>query len=545
MRNQSKFDTLSKNITNSKTSLHLDNSNNSSHILTSNHFYQLKDIKFPNYLNGKRNANTNLKNEIIFRNNNNSLSHKNHEKFIIHNKFINNDSIQQNFKKVNSEMELFQDYVLEDYKNQKVNDQRNIIEKLGACVEKKYNSINYLKNNNARNKKMQESLSLRGKGINQINEFDKNSISFFSKRPKHSFSMSHILDKKNSDIIPLTLNSPLNLDKKFISFSQKERNEKNVATLIKLKHYLTLYWKQRKDVMTEFFQRNKIYAADFYEEKNLYNFANYINDNVFDDEKGTKCNIETRVPLINIIIKGINYKPYFVLKKIDIDNNKTKVNNLTLTKKIGGENKDTEELNKEKDLVDFIESKDKIKKIRNFYEKNYKKDVINKLLKRFTKEEKLNYFSAKKYGEINITDKKNLVNNIQKQALYQKMYNSISDVDTPKKSINCFDNEDLKKLNDELRVANESILNKKLKDNEIKEKEKTNGIKNLRLISNSKMINRLNQRLYYVTKEKYNKSHPDLIPKKRQKLLEYIIVQRINERKNFEDKINKNIHDKE
>jgi hypothetical protein len=318
-----------------------------------------------------------------------------------------------------------------------------------------------------------------------------------------------------------------------------------VATLIKLKHYLTLYWKQRKDVITEFFQRNKIYAADFYEEKNLYNFANYINDNVFYDEKGTKCNIETRVPLINIIIKGINYKPYFVLKKIDIDNNKTKVNNLTLTKKIGGENKDTEELNKEKDLVDFIESKDKIKKIRNFYEKNYKKDVINKLLKRFTKEEKLNYFSAKKYGEINITDKKNLVNNIQKQALYQKMYNSISDVDTPKKSINCFDNEDLKKLNDELRVANESILNKKLKDNEIKEKEKTNGIKNLRLISNSKMINRLNQRLYYVTKEKYNKSHPDLIPKKRQKLLEYIIVQRINERKNFEDKINKNIHDKE
>ena len=153
MRNQSKFDTLSKNITNSKTSLHLDNSNNSSHILTSNHFYQLKDIKFPNYLNGKRNANTNLKNEIIFRNNNNSLSHKNHGKFIIHNKFINNDSIQQNFKKVNSEMELFQDYVLEDYKNQKVNDQRNIIEKLGACVEKKYNSINYLKNNNARNKK--------------------------------------------------------------------------------------------------------------------------------------------------------------------------------------------------------------------------------------------------------------------------------------------------------------------------------------------------------------------------------------------------------
>jgi len=185
--------------------------------------------------------------------------------------------------------------------------------------------------------------------------------------------------------------------------------------------------------------------------------------------------------------------------------------------------------------VDFIESKDKIKKIRNFYEKNYKKDVINKLLKRFTKEEKQIYFSGKKYGEIDIIDKKNLANNIHKQALYQKIYDSISKESSPKKSINSFNNEDLKKLNDELKIANESIFINHLKQNEIKEQEKSSGMKYIRL--NNPVINRLNQRLYYVTKEKYIKSHPDLIPKKKHKLLEYIIAKRLNERKNFEVKL--------
>ena len=526
MRNQSKLESLSKNITNSKSYLNLSNSNNSSHILTANHFYKLKDIKNLNYLSGKSTSNTNINNKIIFKANN-------HDKFIIHNKIINEDNIQPNKKKVVSEIELFQDYVLEDYKNQKFNDQRNIIEKLGACVEKKYNSMNPLKNIHKRNKKIVDSSSLRANGKNPINIYNTSNISFLSKRPKQSYSMSHILDKRNLGSIPFTINSPLNIDKKFISFSQKERNERNVITLIKLKHYLKLYWNKRKDIITEFFQRNKIYDKSFYEEKNLYNFANYINDNVFDDEKGTKCKIETRVPMVNIIMKGINYKPIFILKKLE--NNKPKDLNLTLTKSIKSENFYTEELNKAKDMVDYIESKDKIKKVRNFYDRNYKKDVINKLLKRFTKEELLIYFSGKKYGEIDILDKKNLANNLHKQTLYQKIYDSISKQNSHKKSIKCFNNEDLKQLNDELKVANESIFNNNLDENELREREKSCENKNLMI--NNKMINRLNRRLYYVTKEKYIKSHPDLIPKKKHKLLEYIIVQRINERKNFEDKL--------
>ena len=196
--------------------------------------------------------------------------------------------------------------------------------------------------------------------------------------------------------------------------------------------------------------------------------------------------------MIDIIIKGINYKPIFVLKKTE--NNKSKAN--SLTKNIKNENIETEILNKEKDMVDYIESKDRIKKVRNFYERNYKKDVINKLLKRFTKEEKQIYFSGKKYGEIDIIDKKNLANNIHKQALYQKIYDSISKESSPKKSINSFNNEDLKKLNDELKIANESIFINHLKENEIKEQEKSSGMKYIRL--NNPVINRLNQRLYYV-----------------------------------------------
>ena len=430
MRNYSKFETLSKSITNTKSSLNLAKSNNSSHILTANQFFKLKDIKLPYYLSGKNKENTKLNKKIIFQVNN-------HDTFILHEKIINKDDIQPYKKKVNSEVELFQDYVLEDYKNQKLNDQRNIIEKLGACIEKKYNPKKFPKNIIERNSKMPESQSLRIMIKNPLNINNRNNNrTFLSKRQKQSHSMSHILDQKYFDSIPLTINSPLNIDKKFISFSQKERNEKNVINLMKLKHYLKLYWKQRKNIVTEFFQRNKIYYESFYEEKNLYNFANYINDNVFDDEKRIKCKIETRVPMIDIIIKGINYKPIFVLKKAE--NNKSNVNNVSLNKNIKSENIniDTEILNKKKDMVDYIESKDRIKKVRNFYERNYKKDVINKLLKRFSKEEKQIYFSGKKYGEIDIIDKKNLANNIHKQALYQKIYDSISNEISPKKSIN-------------------------------------------------------------------------------------------------------------
>ena len=156
------------------------------------------------------------------------------------------------------------------------------------------------------------------------------------------------------------------------------------------------------------------------------------------------------------------------------------------------------------------------------------------MLKRFTKEEKLLYFSGKKYGEIDIIDQKNLANNIHKQALYQKIYDSLQQEKFAKKSINFFNNEDLQKLNEELKVANNSVFINKIKEKKLIEQEKSIGMKILRY--NSKIINKLNQRLYYTTKEKYHQNHPDIIPKKKQKLLEYVIAKRIKERKDYEDK---------
>ena len=188
-------------------------------------------------------------------------------------------------------------------------------------------------------------------------------------------------------------------------------------------------------------------------------------------------------------------------------------------------------------MVDYIEGKDKLNKYRSYLDRNYKKYIINKMLKRFTKEEKKVYFSRKKYGEIEIIDKQNLANNIQKQALYQKIYDNINkDIET-KKSINCFNYDDLRKLNQELNVAKESVFNKSMKDIKLNEKVKEYGRKNLKL--KNKIINQLNQRLYYTTKEKFHQNNPQVIPKKKQKLLEYVIAERIKLRKDFEDKFNK------
>ena len=529
MRNRSKNESLSKINTNTRNSLNLDNTIMSMNVMTANHFYQPKE-----------------KNDTMPQNDNEikvkyikvmDKTHKSNafeKKVVIHNKFLNDNKIKPKLKKANSEMEIFQDYLLEDYKNQKVNDQRNIIEKLGACIEKKYNSIKYWKNNNQKNHQIKGALSVRMKGINPIYEYDSNSVIILPKKGKYSFSTSHILDMKNKDFFPLLMNSPLNYEKKFVSNSQRERNEKNTAALFKLKHYLSMYWKQRKEIITEFFQKNNIYQDIFFKEKLLYNFANYINDNVIDDKKGIKCTIETRVPMIEIILRGIKYKPLFNLVKKG--SNKIKISNVSLRKdRRRNETYNENAIDREKDMVDFIESKDKVNKYRNYLERNYKKYIINKMLKRFTKEEKKIYFSGKKYGQIEIMDKQNLANNIHKQAQYQKKYDVLNKDTLIKKSINSFSDDDLRKLNQELNNAKESVFSKSIKENKLNENIKLFGSKYL----NNKIINQLNQRLYYTTKEKFHQNNPEIIPKKKQKLLEYVIAQRIKIRKDFENKLNK------
>lgn len=538
MRNIIQNESLSKNNTNSKASLWLENSLNTSNILTSNHFYKIKETIEPPNTEEKNKIGNNQDTEMKIKEYRNvcdsvgvgnSYKETNDDTFIIHTKILKDNNIKPKFKKVNSELELFQDYILEDYKNPNIKDQRNIIEKLGACVEKKYSNIRNWKNND-RNNKIRGAMSIRMRQVNPLNDYNKNSTIFSSKKTKHSYSTSHILDSKGKDSFPILINSPLNIEKKFSSRSEKERNDKNVSALIRLKHYLTLYWKQRKEVIIEFFQKNNIYGNFFYKEKHLYNFANFINENVFDDKNGTKCNIETRYPMIEIVLKGINYKPVFNIKKKEVNKNSNPAS-LRKSLKIG---ETFDELNQEKEMADYMESKDKVEKFRNYLDRNYKKSIIDKMLKRLTKEEKLVYFSEKKYGEIEIIDKQNLVNNIHKQALYQKIYDSLNEEKFSKKSINFFNNDDLQKLNEELKVAKDSIFRNSLKKYKLKEQEKTPGIK--KSTSNKRIIDKLNQRLYYTTKEKYHQNHPEIIPKRKHKLLEYVIAQRIKERKEFEDK---------
>ena len=77
-----------------------------------------------------------------------------------------------------------------------------------------------------------------------------------------------------------------------------------------------------------------------------------------------------------------------------------------------------------------------------------------------------------------------------------------------------------------------------MNENKIREREKLLGIKGEKL--NENIIDKLNDRLYYTIKVKYHKNNPEVIPKKKQKLLEYIIANKVKQRKDFLDKLLQN-----
>ena len=189
-------------------------------------------------------------------------------------------------------------------------------------------------------------------------------------------------------------------------------------------------------------------------------------------------------------------------------------------------------LSEEKEYMDTIITRGKINEYKNFLDRNYKMSVTNALLKGLTKEEKLNYFSKKKYGQVEILDKNNLANNLKKQALYIKRFNPEMRRYFNKSSIKYYNKDDLKKLNDELNDASYSIIKKFESDKMKQTQEKILGKK-----YNEKIIDKLNQRLYYTIKEKYHLNHPEVIPTQKKKLLEYIIAQKLQERNDFEQKI--------
>ena len=358
---------------------------------------------------------------------------------------------------------------------------------------------------------------------------------------KHSYSTSHILDKRTLGDFPLLLSTPSSYEKKFSSFSEKERNEKNILALLKLKHFLNLYWKQRRELVKEFFDKYNINELYLYQENYLDNFAHYVNDHVNNGNNLNEnlCDIETRLPMIDIIVKGVKYKSNVNIKKDNNDNGNKKIFKKKLNLKFNISSS-TDELTKEKEYIDSIISKKRIDEYRSFLNRNYKKSVTNRLLKGLSKEEKLKYFSKKKFGKVEIKDKNNLANNLKKQALYIKRYDPNSNIYFNKSSIKYYNKDDLKRLNDELNYVSYSIVKKFESDSMKKTQEKILGVRKYNGL-NDKIIDKLNHRLYYTIKEKYHLNHPEVIPTQKKKLLEYIIAQKLQERKNFEDKLLKDL----
>ena len=568
----------SSQIINKSNLNNLENSLSCSNLLTSNNIKQKLTEKLKSKEKENENENDKKKDisqEIIKESeksksnienkSNNALNLKRTvNNIIVDNKFLSRSGVKERKKKIDNDVALYQDFIIDGYNNALSNNKKNLIERLGECIEKKHQTINFWKKNYKKIEKLEEShkipkeklfkeyknyqKSMFGTGF--VNDPKTSSLygngyyTNISKKMKHSYSTSNILDKKNSGDFPLLLNAPITYIKKFSSYSEKERNEKNILALLKLKHFLNMYWKQRKEIVKEFFNKYNLNDPLLFKDINLDHFANYVNDNISDDNdiSENNCDIETRLPMIDIINKGIKYKPYLNMKKNknEIKNNinkkfsKFKKNKTRIT--INNLSRSTDELSKEKEYLDSLITKDKITKYKSFLNRNYKTSVINKLLKGLTKEEKLNYFSKKKYGQVEIRDKNNLANNLEKQALYIRRFNAKSNKFFNKSSIKYYNNDDLKKLNDELNFVSYSIVKKFESESMKKNQEKILGDKKYKGL-NDKIIDKLNQRLYYTIKEKYHLSHPEVIPTQKKKLLEYIIALKVQERKNFEQKL--------
>ena len=438
---------------------------------------------------------------------------------IVDNRFLSKSGVKEKKKKIDSDVQLYQDFLIDGYKNALYNSKKNIIERLGDCVEKKYQTIDFWEKSKKISKIPKEKVFkeyqnyqkvMMGTGYlndpKQISIYQNDYYTNFKRKMKHSYSTSNILDKKNSGDFPLLLSAPISYIKKFSSFSEKERNEKNILALLKLKHFLNMYWKKRKEIIKEFFNKFNINDPICYKDSNLDNFANYINDNINDDNdlNGYNYAIETRLPMADIIMKGIKYKSYLNFKKNknEIKNIDKKImNKFKNKKKIPNNNlsKSTDELSQEKEYLDSLITKEKIIKYKSFLNRNYKTSVTNRLLKGLTKEEKLNYFSKKKYGMVEIRDKNNLANSLEKQALYIKKFNPKFIKYFNKSSIKYYNNDDLKKLNDELNVVSYSIVKKFESESMKKTQQKILGAKKYRGL-NDKIIDKLNQRLYYTIK---------------------------------------------
>ena len=465
---------------------------------------------------------------------------------------LNNAEVQIDLPNEQNHHSLFNDY--RDYQkeffssvyNLNINDYNNKYHKIPYSNIKSL-SPNYNEGNNKLSKENKKS-------------FNNNFHNSFISRP-----ISNILQRKNHGELPIFLNSPVTFFKNFKSISEKERDEKNSHALLRLRDFLDIYWDKRIELITEFFSTYQINEDKYYTLKNLENFAHYVYDNINDDTNITKGIIETRIPMKEIIDKGIQYKNYS-LKKLknskslpkmnsEKKNNKKKsLTNYNWYNPLQSKNKNKSNiyLNKlnfrksrsykkvddvthmngcfyndnyinndyqisDRENIQKKISNEKIEKYRKFLNKNYGVKVNNKFMRHYNQEEIKNYFNNRKVGTIDIPDKDNLVNNINKQSSFYKLKSTSLSI-RKNQSIHTFSDKDFNELYNELQEARKSYIY----DNENNIKDKTNEKENIW------------QRMYKDVKKNKFEKRPELILKKKKKLLEYIIFQNIQERKQLE-----------
>lgn len=384
-----------------------------------------------------------------------------------------------NFKRIN----LYQSAVLKQIKStidtkskfRKNNSSNNVLNNL-KNYERKFFSASFKFNTKDNSKKLK----------------------FFSNNS--SRSISNIFRRQKHDNLPIFANIPVIYSKNCKSLSERERDEKNTSKLSKLKYFLTIYWKQRKNIITEFFDKNLIYNIEYYNKDNLENFAHYIFDNVSNNITNCSKNIDTKKTMKEIIEQGIKYKDYSPKDP----KNFNKKDKILINSEINLEKRDSIKINNEK-----------IKNLRKFLHDNYKSNINNYFFRGKNKGELSNY-ESKKIGIIDIKDKNNIANNIEKQSNFSKLKSTSFFIRKPN-SIYDFDEKDYNEISEEI----EDIKNNYI-EYDIKNKKNENK-------KNKNIFNKM----YSDAKRKTYDVQPEIILKNKKKLLEYVILNNVKERQEF------------
>ena len=260
------------------------------------------------------------------------------------------------------------------------------------------------------------------------------------------------------------------------------------------KNYKTQSEKDRNDKNSNLLIKIKYFLENHWEKK--YEIINdfFNQNNIFDEKYYNKKYFDNFSNYIRYNIENINCKKS--LKEI-IDEGIKFEYDLEKEKKVKKDKKTNQNFNDENVKSEL---------------ENYKK-YLNKIYRDNNNKNKL-YFHHK-YGKIDTFQEKNLANYLPKQQLLYKKNNNISSSPFNKGSVKLFDENDIKELEKEI-----------------------NSLQDIKQLDNDRN-NERNIRLYYKPNFKKLEIKPDEIPRRKKKLLEYIILQNVKNKHAFIQEINK------